>query len=136
LKLLLDTHVLVWLAEGTGELSRGTRAELERAARMDGIAVSAIAFWEVAMLARRGRISFTRPVAAWRQHVLEQPGIVEIPIDGEVAVESVELPGELHPDPADRLILATARVHGCRLATRDRRLIEYGAAGHVTVMVV
>jgi PIN domain nuclease of toxin-antitoxin system len=136
MRLLLDTHVLVWLAEGCEELPRPARELIDRAAANDGVAVSAISFWEVAMLAQRGRISLSAPVAAWREHVIDQPGIVELPVGGEVAIEAVQLPGQLHADPADRFLVASARVHRLRLATRDRRLLAYGAAGHVAATEV
>jgi PIN domain nuclease of toxin-antitoxin system len=135
-RLLLDTHILVWLAEGTEDLPQVSRDQIDRAAAGAGIAVSAISFWEAAMLAQRGRISLSQPLGSWRQQVVSQPGIIELPIDGEVAIEAVQLPGNLHPDPADRLLAATARIHGCCLATRDQRLLAYGAAGHLTVAAV
>lgn len=136
MRLLLDTHVLVWLAEGMADLPPASREQIDRAAVGAGIAVSAISFWETAMLAQQGRISLSRPLGSWRQRVVAQPGIIELPVDGEVAIEAVLLPGDLHPDPADRLLAATARIHGCRLATRDQRLLAYGAAGHLSVSAV
>src|SRR5262249_7477937 len=135
-RLLLDTHVLIWLAEGLAELPAAARDKIDRAAGGAGIAVSAITFWETAMLVARGRISLAQPLGAWRQRVLAQPGLGDVPIDGEIGIEAVHLPGTLHPDPADRLIVATARLQGCRLVTRDQRLLDYGAAGHVGTLAV
>jgi PIN domain nuclease of toxin-antitoxin system len=134
--LLLDTLVLVWLAEGSEELPADGKRALSEAASGDGLAVSAISFWEVAMLARRGRISLAVPISSWRAMVLAVPGLRELPVTGEVGIEAVGLPGELHSDPADRLLIATARLHGLRLVTRDRRVIDYGSAGHVGVLAV
>lgn len=88
------------------------------------------------MLAQRGRISLSVPLARWRERTLAARGMRELPVDGAVAIEAVELPGNLHADPADRLLVATARVHGLRLVTRDQRLLEYGAAGHVRILEV
>lgn len=136
MRLLLDTHVLIWLAEGLAELGASARELVDDAAAAHGVAVSAISFWEVAMLAQRGRLSLSQPVGVWRERVVSAPGVVEAAIDGSVAIESVQLPGDLHADPADRLIVATARVHGWRLATRDRRLLDYGAAGHASTIAV
>jgi PIN domain nuclease of toxin-antitoxin system len=135
-KLLLDTHVLIWLAEGIEDLPDSSRDLIDRAAASSGLAVSAISFWEVAMLVRRGRIALATPIEIWRGNALATPSVIEAPLDGQIAIEAVELPGALHQDPADRLIVATARVQGWRLATRDRRLIEYGQAGHVQVLPV
>lgn len=131
MRLLLDTHVLIWLMEGLDELSPASRDVIDEATRSDGIAVSAISFWEVAMLDARGRISLSKPIKEWRAQVLSAPGLDEIPVTGAVGIESVQLPGRFHQDPADRIIIATARLDGMRLATRDRRLLDYGGAGHV-----
>lgn len=136
MKWLLDTHALVWLVEASAELSPRARKSIDAAARADGLAVSAITFWEVAMLRERGRLALTTAPAEWRRRVLALPGVVEAPVTGDIGVEAVDLPGELHGDPADRLLVATARIHGWRLATHDRRLLAYGAAGHVRVAPV
>ena len=133
---LLDTHVLLWLAEGLPDLPESSRVRIDPAARQGGLAVSAISFWEVAMLAARHRISLSLPVSSWRDMVLESAGISELAVTGDVGIESVLLPGRLHEDPADRLLIATARLQGLRLITGDERILEYGAAGHVNVLVV
>ena len=136
MRLLLDTHILIWLAEGMDALPAASRRIVDRAARTEGLAVSAISFWEVAMLAERGRIGLTRTVPAWRQEVLAAPGLVEVPVTGDIGVEAVVLPGSLHGDPADRLLVATARRLGLRLGTRDARLLDYGRQGHVATLAL
>ena len=136
MRLLLDTHVLIWLAEGLDQLPEKSRRLIDEKARSDGIAVSGISFWEVAMLSDRGRIVLSRPITAWRNQVLDTPGLIEIPISGNIGIEAVDLPGELHGDPADRLLVASARLLGLRLGTRDRRLLDYGKAGHVAVVAL
>ncbi|MDD5308377.1 MAG: type II toxin-antitoxin system VapC family toxin [Deltaproteobacteria bacterium] len=136
MRLLLDTHILIWLAEGLADLPPRSRRRINDAARGPGLAVSAISFWEVAMLARRGRIAIRRPVHAWRADVLAAPGIREIAVSGDVGVEAVLLPGKLHEDPADRVLVATARLHGLALGTRDRRLLAYGDQGHVAAVAL
>lgn len=136
MRLLLDTHVLIWLSEGLEMLPVRACEDIDAAAARHGLAVSAITFWEVAMLQARGRLALTVPVETWRQRVLAQPSLIEIDVSGEIAIEAVQLPGALHPDPADRMLAATARVRGMRLATRDARLLEYGRAGHVMTLEV
>lgn len=133
---LLDTHVLVWLAEGLPDLSESSRDKIDGASRQGGLAVSSISFWEIAMLAARQRISLSLPVSAWRDLVLESTGISELVVTGDIGIESVLLPSPLHEDPADRLLIATARLQGLRLVTRDERILDYGAAGHVNVLAV
>jgi PIN domain nuclease of toxin-antitoxin system len=135
-RLLLDTHVLVWLVEGMAQLRAPARRTIERAAAGDGIAVSAISFWEIAMLAVRGRIALATPPLIWRRRVLGLTGLLEEPIDGEIGLEAVQLPASLHADPADRLLAATARLRGHRLVTQDARLIAYGREGHVDVLAL
>jgi PIN domain nuclease of toxin-antitoxin system len=133
---LLDTHALIWLAEGLDDLSASSRELLDAAARSEGLAVSAISFWEVAMLESRRRVSLSQPLQQWREAILAPPQIQEVELDGAVAIESVGLPGDLHDDPADRFLIATARIRGWTLATRDSRILEYGRAGHVEVVEV
>jgi PIN domain nuclease of toxin-antitoxin system len=134
--LLLDTHVIVWLAEGLPDLPEASRDLIDRAARVDGLAVSPISFWEIAMLHSRQRITLSLPVQRWRKLVLENPAITEVPLTGEVAIESVFLPGTFHKDPADRMLVATSRLNSWQLATRDGGILAYAAAGHVNSIKV
>jgi PIN domain nuclease of toxin-antitoxin system len=134
MRLLLDTHILIWLAEGLPALPARSRRLINEAAREHGVAVSAISFWEVAMLAHKGRIAINRPVREWRADVLSAGGFDEIPVSGEIGVEAVLLPGTLHEDPADRILAATARLRGLTVGTRDRRILEYGSAGHLATL--
>lgn len=134
MRLLLDTHILIWLAEGLSDLPARSRRLINEAARTDGVAVSAITFWEIAMLAKKGRIAINRPIREWRADALSSGGFEEIPVTGEISVESVLLPGALHEDPADRLLAATARLGGLKLGTRDKRLLDYGRAGHLATV--
>ncbi len=134
MRLLLDTHVLVWLAEGLDDLPPKSRRLIDEAASSTGLAVSAISFWEIAMLESRGRIALSSPISDWRKIVITTNGMQEIPVSGDITIESVRLPGEFHSDPADRLIAATARIHGLRLGTRDSRLLAYGESGHLSTL--
>ena len=120
--LLLDTNALLWMRRGDGRLGRVARREIERAWQANELAVSAISFWEVAMLMNKGRIRLADDVHAWRREHLEQ-GVVEIPVDGEIGIRATRL-ADFHADPADRLIVATA-LAGHRLVTSDRRILEW-----------
>ncbi len=93
---------------------------MERARQSNEVAVSAISFREVAMLANEGRIRLTDDVRSWRRERLEQ-GAVEIPVDDEIGIRAVGL-ADFHADPADRLIVATA-LAGHRVVTSDRRIL-------------
>ena len=120
--ILLDTQALLWLRGGSPHLGARARREIDRAWSEGGVAVSAITFWEVALLGRRGRMVFPGDVSMWRLEQLQQ-GLVEIAVTGEIAVRSFLLP-DLHADPADRIVLATA-LGGHRLVTSDRRLLGW-----------
>ena len=120
--LILDTNALLWLRSGDGRLGTVARGEIERAWQADELAVSAISFWEVAMLAAKGRLRLDIDVLAWQREHLEQ-GVVEMPVDGETGIRAAGL-ANFHADPADRLIVATA-LAGHRLVTSDRRILGW-----------
>ena len=134
--LLLDTHALVWLAVGDARLSAAARKRIESAAQHQQLWVSAITPWEIGMLVAKGRLILDRDVMDWVGAALALPGIRLAPLDPAVAVASTRLPGELHGDPADRLIVATARHLGATLVTADAALLSYGRLRHVGVLAV
>lgn len=133
-EVLLDTHVLIWLLTGDRTLSPVIVAVIEQAAREGTVFVSAITPWEIVMLVAKGRLTLARDVQEWIDEALRQPGIALAPLDPAIAVASTRLPGTIHGDPADRLIVATARHLDAPLVTSDERLLAYGAAGHVAVL--
>lgn len=131
---LLDSHALVWLVVGDARLRPAVRRRIEAAARERQLWVSAITPWEIGMLVAKGRLVLDRDVMDWLQAALALPGIRVSPLEPVVAVASTRLPGELHADPADRLIVATARHLGAVLVTADAALLAYGQLGHVQVV--
>jgi PIN domain nuclease of toxin-antitoxin system len=120
--MLLDTHVLVWLDAGSDELGKQARRAIEAAFEANALAVCAISFWELAMLQQRGRIALP-PLRTWRQELLDM-GLREIAVDGEIELAAAALP-DFHPDPADRLIVATALRHNAALVSADARMLEW-----------
>jgi PIN domain nuclease of toxin-antitoxin system len=124
--LLLDTCAVLWLA-------RGDDLKLEaRAAIVDrSLHVSAITVWEIANLVRTNRVALTLPVASWFRQAVErmEAGLRELSV--EILAESCFLPGLPPPDPADRIIIATAREAGLAIVTRDDAILAYSRAGHV-----
>lgn len=123
--IVLDTHALVWWAAGDSQLSRAAREAIEAEAQDGEILVSAISAWEVAMLAKAGRLALTIDAAAWLDMVAEVPAIRFVPVDVRISVQSVDLPGEFHKDPADRIIVATARHHSVPLVSADLKIRDY-----------
>lgn len=133
--LLLDTHVWIWLMEGaTEEISRPALDAVQRASARGGLLVSAISVWEVALLEAKGRVRFSTPVEEWVRRGLAAPGVRMAELSPETLVESTRLPGEPHGDPADRMLIATARRTGAALVTRDTAILAYARSGYVPVV--
>lgn len=120
--ILLDTHILVWLVQGNSLLGDQIRAELDDAFRNESVAISAISFWELCMLQKKGRVQLP-PMRPWRNELLDM-GLIEITIDGECSIVSNQLT-DFHPDPADRFIVATAIILDATLVTADRRILDW-----------
>ncbi|MDQ0321324.1 PIN domain nuclease of toxin-antitoxin system [Pararhizobium capsulatum DSM 1112] len=132
--ILVDTHVLVWAVHDDPRLGKKARAIIDESTRGSRILVSAITPWEIAMLSEKGRIALGDDVGRWIDRVLALPGIGLAAIEPQIAVASVRLPGEFHTDPADRIIVATARFHQVPLMTADQAILNYGAMGHLAVL--
>jgi PIN domain nuclease of toxin-antitoxin system len=133
--LLLDTHVWIWLMEGViAELSASAITKLRAGSRAGRLMVSAISVWELAMLDAKRRITLSMDCSTWVERALAAPGIELVAISPTIAIQSTRLPGNLSGDPADGMLVATARAHGARLVTRDRRLIDYATGGHLAVL--
>ena len=128
-RLLLDTHVLVWLIFGEPMLGSKARAAIRVAARQQGLLASAITPWEIGLLVSKKRIDLRRDVLEWMRDALATPGMSLVPLDPEIAVTSTRLPFEMHADPADRILAATARQLGATLVTADHRLLELSKQG-------
>jgi len=121
--IVLDSHALVWLANGDKRLGRRARATSDRALAGGELAVSAVSFWEIALLVAKRRLQLGRPPRAWREALL-QSGLREIAVDGDIAIAAVQV-GDFHDDPADRFIVATASLVGATLLTSDQRILEW-----------
>jgi PIN domain nuclease of toxin-antitoxin system len=129
--LLLDTHVWLWLEAGSDELSARDRGTIATALGAGRLHVAAISLWELALLASRRRVVLGQPTNLWFDKALADPAPIVEPLSVRVAIESCALPGAFHRDPVDRMIVATARIIGATLMTRDRQILDYAAAGHV-----
>ncbi len=131
---LLDTHVWIWLLNGSERLGPKARKAIQRSQDEEAVLVSAISPWEIAMLVAKGRLVLDRDVGEWIQAALSLPGFRLEPLSPEVAVASTRLPGTLNSDPADRMIAATSRHLGSILITADQLLLDYGKAGHIKTL--
>lgn len=121
--ILLDTHAVLWLNSRPALLSRRAAGAIRRAAASDGLAIASISLWEIAQLAARGRIRIKDGrIGAFLEAIVRTPGLAVLGIDAAIATQSAQLPPGFPGDPADRLIVATARVHGLSLVTRDEAI--------------
>jgi len=122
--ILLDTHIWVWLADESDRLNQEHRQLIEHH-RADGLGISAISCWEVAKLVERGRLRLACPVEEWMELAVALPGIQLLELTPRIAVASTKLPGDFHRDPADQIIVATARVYDLTLITVDEKILKY-----------
>ena len=119
--ILLDTHVVVWLAQDYSRISRAAQAAIEEARKKDrGVAITGITLFEIALLASRGRVNFKPDVASTLSEVERQ--FVVLPITATVALQAFALPANYPNDPVDRIIVATALVEDIPLVTADREI--------------
>lgn len=125
--ILLDTHTTLWSVMDHHRLGRRFRGTLESAWEEGSVGVSSFVFWEIAFLQSKGRLEVTQPPREMRDKLVAN-GMTIIPVNDEIAIRSVELGAEgFHPDPADRIITATAIHGGHRLATADRAITAWAA---------
>lgn len=122
--IVLDTHVWVWWVHDDERLTQ-PQIETIAANEADLIGVSAISCWEVAKLVEYGRLELPYPLEEWFEQALNYPGVQLLALTPAIVIESTRLPGEFHRDPADQIIVATARIYGCSLVTSDDRILDY-----------
>lgn len=135
--ILLDTCAIIWLARGT--FPERQLPIIVHAGLKGGIFVSPISAWEVGLIAhpRSGRLpklQFLPDPKSWFSNVMAGPGIKSAAFNPDIAIDASSLPGKLHGDPGDRMLIATARNMQLPIVTRDGKIIAYGAAGHVEVI--
>jgi PIN domain nuclease of toxin-antitoxin system len=129
--ILLDTCAALWLIGGA-PMPKASRLAI-REARLDnlGVYVSPITAWEIGTLANKGQIHLALSADAWFDELLALPGVRLAPLTSKILLASTSLPGHPPRDPADRVIAATARLHGQMIVTRDRKLLDYAREGHI-----
>jgi PIN domain nuclease of toxin-antitoxin system len=122
--ILLDTHIWVWWVDDNPQLGDRQRHIIQDNVR-GGLEVSAISCWEVAKLIQYGRMELACPLEEWMKQALAYPGVRLLELTPRIAIESTKLPGSFHRDPADQIIVATARVYDIPLLTSDSRILQY-----------
>ena len=122
--ILLDTHVWFWSLTEPDRLSKNAYDLIKRTP-VDERAIASISIWEFAMMAFKGRIQMKMGSEQWLKYATEKTGIQILELTPNVAIESCQLPGSFHADPADRIIVATARINGATLITKDKKILSY-----------
>ncbi len=131
--ILLDTCAALWIAQGD-ELAREAVDAIAEVEETGGVvALSAITAWEIGLLVSRGRLALSRDPVAWFDDLVSQ-GFELAPLAPSILIASSFLPASDLRDPADRILAATARARNFRLMTRDKRLLDYAAAGHLATI--
>jgi PIN domain nuclease of toxin-antitoxin system len=128
---LLDTHAWLWLCVGDSRISDGIVAILEKASSEGRLHICQISLWELGMKVAKRKIHLSRSLESWVEENTQGISIVDMP--AKVSIEATRLPGEFHKDPADRIIVATARHKGYVLVTGDVLILKYAQDGHVVV---
>jgi PIN domain nuclease of toxin-antitoxin system len=123
--IMLDTHILVWWVSGAQPLTAAMRKAINAQLDDGRILVSSISAWEIAMLVAHDRLVLSMDVDRWLETVQQIEAVRFVPVDNEIGVKSCQLPGEFHKDPADRVIVATARQFAAPLLTADERILAY-----------
>lgn len=133
--LLLDTHYWIWLQFGIREqITPPVLKAIDQAAATGTLWLSVMSVWEVGMLESKGRLQLYAPCEQWVREALAMPGLSVAPLTPEIALASSRLPLPFHGDPADRIIVATARALGARLVTRDNKILAYSRKRHVSTL--
>jgi PIN domain nuclease of toxin-antitoxin system len=132
--LLLDTHVWIWYAIGSNEITKSLHKEIGNEIKNNNVYIAAISLWEISMLESRRRVILEMPCLEWIKNAIAYTHAQLIQMSPEIAVESCNLPDSFHDDPADRLIVATARVEALSVVTRDKRILDYSKRKYISVI--
>jgi PIN domain nuclease of toxin-antitoxin system len=131
--LLLDTHAIIWLDSGQ-PMAQPALEAIDEAAQAGAVLVSPVSAWELGLLVVKGRIVLDVGALDWFDRFLALPGVRLAPLTVAAAIGASDLPEGFHGDPADRLLVATARELNCPMVTRDRQILGFAAEGHVKVL--
>ena len=123
--IVLDTHAWIWFISNPDLLSKRAKKAVNAAVKDKSILISSISAWELALLVTKKRIKLTLDVTDWIAKSESLPFIQFVPVTNSIAIKSVNLPLPRHPDPADRIIIATALSVGAPLVTKDKKLLDY-----------
>ena len=132
--LLLDTCAVLWMVEGAPMSKQALTVLEEVRGKRQAVFISPISIWEIGLLMSKGRIASTLSPHAWVERLLSHPLVRLAELLPQVLIDSSWLPGNPPADPADRMIIATARHYGQTIVTRDRKILAYAEAGLVQAL--
>ena len=134
MKLLLDTCAAIWITEGD-TISPTATLEINRAAAEGRpVYLGLYTAWERAMLSAKHKLTSPLTPKAWFDRLASRSEVEIVPLTSDILIESCFLPGEVHRDPADRILIAMARALDLTIVTRDRDILAYSARGHVRTL--
>ena len=128
---VLDTHVLLWSLLEPEELSPSIKRQITLAQNAGKLFVCSISLWEIAMLSLKKRINIYESVQDFLKEITKIKGLNIVEISPEIAAESVALMDNFYGDPADRIIVASAKIKGATLLTRDKKILDWAKLGHI-----
>jgi PIN domain nuclease of toxin-antitoxin system len=123
--ILLDTHLWLWLLHEPNQLSSKAKAVIDLEEPQNGLLLSAISVWEIAVKSSIGKLSLPLPINEWYELARTHSGIVIEPLSPLDAIDSTLIPGSFHKDPADRILIAIARRYGISFVTCDAKILNY-----------
>lgn len=123
--IILDSRAWLWWVHDPSRLSRHAKSAIEKAERTDGIRVSVISVWEIAVKTELGKLELPLEINEWFRHASSYPSLVVEPLSAADAIASTKLPGDFHKDPVDRIIIALSRRYGVALVTSDKLIRAY-----------
>lgn len=121
--IILDTHIWIWWVQGDSRLSQQQQTWIQQY-MPQGLGVSIFSCWEVAKLVEKGRLTLPSAIDEWLEAALSYPGVRQLELTLPIIIESTQLAG-FHADPADQIIVATARIQNCPLLTADQKILAY-----------
>ena len=123
--IVLDTQAWIWWLHDPSRLSPRARRAIQEAEKADGLRVSVISVWEIAVKSALGKLELSMDIEAWFRLASSYPNLVVVPVGARDAIASACLPGTFHRDPADRIIVAMSRRYGAALVTADALIRAY-----------
>jgi len=128
---VLDTHILLWSLIKPEQISRSIKQKITAAQNENKLVICSISLWEIAMLNHKKRINIYEPIKNFLKSISDIDGLSVKDLSPEIASESVLLMDDFHGDPADRIIVATTKMLGATLLTRDKKILDWAKDGHI-----